>query len=98
VDFVSYSQQLDTGSPAGRLLFDVLAAISQFERSLISERVKSGMAAAKRKGKRIGRRRVSYDKQLKARRMRADGASFREVSRKLGISVGSAATYGKKEA
>jgi len=53
VDFVSYSQQIDTSTPAGKLTFTVLAAIAEFERELIRERVRAGMAAAKARGKRI---------------------------------------------
>ena len=47
VDFISYRQQIDTSTPAGKLTFTVLAAIAEFEREIIRERVKSGMAAAK---------------------------------------------------
>ena len=46
VDFVSYSQQIDTSTPAGKLTFTVLAAIAEFERELIRERVRAGMAAS----------------------------------------------------
>ena len=62
VDFVSFSQQIDTTTPAGKLTFTVLAAIAEFEREIIRERVKSGMAAAKAKGKHVGRRRISMTK------------------------------------
>ena len=56
VDFVSYRQLIDTTTPAGKLTFTVLAAIAEFERELIRERVKAGMAAAKAKGRRRRRR------------------------------------------
>ena len=55
VDFVSYSQQIDTTTPAGKLTFHVLAAIAEFEREMIRERVISGLAAARKRGVRLGR-------------------------------------------
>src|SRR5438445_13416154 len=55
VDLVVLDQQIDTTTPSGRLLFHVLAAIAEFERDLISERVKAGLERAKAKGIRLGR-------------------------------------------
>lgn len=56
VEFRSLSESLDTSTPAGRLLLHVLASMAEFERSLISERTRAGMAAARARGSRIGRR------------------------------------------
>lgn len=56
VEFHSLSEAIDTSSPGGRLLFHLLAAMAEFERSLISERTRAGMAAARARGSRIGRR------------------------------------------
>ncbi len=55
VGFACLTQDIDTTSPTGRLLLTVLAAVAEFERGLIAERVKEGMANARRKGARIGR-------------------------------------------
>src|SRR5437867_3335995 len=55
VDLVVLDQQIDTTTPSGRLLFHVLAAIAEFERDLISERVKAGLERAKAMGIRLGR-------------------------------------------
>jgi DNA invertase Pin-like site-specific DNA recombinase len=55
IDFVSFKQDFDTTSPAGRLLFHVVAAVAEFERDLIKERVLAGMAQARRDGKHCGR-------------------------------------------
>lgn len=54
-EFRSLSESLDTTTSGGRLVFHILAALAEFERSLIIERTKAGMAAAKRNGKRFGR-------------------------------------------
>ena len=53
VDFVSLHEGVDTSSPNGRLFFGIFASIAQFERELIRDRVRSGLAAAKAKGKRL---------------------------------------------
>lgn len=56
VEFRSLTEAIDTSSPGGRLLFHMLGAMAEFERSLLSERTKAGMAAARARGSRIGRR------------------------------------------
>ena len=96
VDFVSYTQQIDTTTPAGKLTFTVLAAIAEFEREIIRERVKSGMAAAKVRGKRVGRRPISLQKQNMARSMRSKGMSFRKIAKELGVSPGTVLNYTRR--
>jgi len=65
-----------------------VGAISEFERSLITERVRAGIRNARNKGRRFGRPRLVVDSSRIAR-LRANGASLRAISRQLGISVGS---------
>jgi DNA invertase Pin-like site-specific DNA recombinase len=55
IDFFSLTENIDTRSPGGRLMFHIMAALAEFERSLIGERTKAGMKAARAKGHRIGR-------------------------------------------
>src|SRR5229473_3130159 len=55
IDFVSYSEQMDTSTPASKMVFTVLGAVAELERSLIVERVRAGLRNARAKGKRIGR-------------------------------------------
>lgn len=64
VEFRSLSESLDTSTSAGRLLLHVLASMAEFERSLISERTRAGMAAARARGSRIGRRPAMTAEQL----------------------------------
>ncbi len=64
VEFRSLSESLDTSTSAGRLLLHVLASMAEFERSLISERTRAGMAAARARGSRIGRRPAMTPEQL----------------------------------
>ncbi|CDN46565.1 recombinase family protein [Neorhizobium galegae] len=56
VEFLSLTESMDTGNPAGALVFHIFAALAEFERRLISERSAAGIAAAKAKGRLLGRR------------------------------------------
>src|SRR3984885_10896277 len=87
IDFVSYSEQMDTSTPAGKMVFTVLGAVAELERSLIVERVKAGLRNARTKGKRIGRPRVSVDA-AKVSRLHTQGRSIREIANELGYSRG----------
>ena len=89
IDFVSLHEGVDTSTPNGRLVFGIFASIAEFERELIRSRVRSGLAAAKARGKRLGRPRTGVDVAQVAR-LRASGASWREVSEQMGIGVGTA--------
>jgi len=85
VEFVSLSESLDTATPAGRMVFTVLGAVAELERSLIAERVRAGLRNAKAKGKHLGRPRVAMDARRVAA-LRAEGHSWRTVARELGVS------------
>jgi DNA invertase Pin-like site-specific DNA recombinase len=87
ISFVSLSEQMDTTTPAGKMVFTVLGAVAELERSLIAERVRAGLRNARAKGKTLGRPRVVVDAAQIAR-LRASGASWPEIARQLGVSVG----------
>src|ERR1700726_4368950 len=89
IDFVSFSEQMDTSTPAGKMVFTVLGAVAELERSLIVERVRAGLRNAKLNGKRLGRPRVAVDA-AEIARLRASGASWRTITRQLGTSAGTA--------
>jgi len=61
IDFVSLSEQVDTSTPTGKMVFTVLGAVAELERSLIAERVRVGIRNARAKGKRLGRPRIAVD-------------------------------------
>src|SRR5271170_4113249 len=85
IDFVSYSEQMDTSTPAGKMVFTVLGAVAELERSLIVERVRAGLRNARAKGKTLGRPRVAVDAS-RIGRLREQGRSVREIADELGHS------------
>ncbi len=89
IDFVSFSEQMDTSTPAGKMVFTVLGAVAELERSLTVERVRAGLRNARAKGKTLGRPRVAVDA-AKIANLRASGASWQTITRQLGISAGTA--------
>jgi DNA invertase Pin-like site-specific DNA recombinase len=89
IHFVSLSESVDTSTPAGKMVFTVLGAVAELERSLIVERVKAGLRNAKAKGKRIGRPHVFVDARRIAT-LRGQGASWPAIAKQLGVGVGTA--------
>jgi len=59
IDFISYNENIDTGSPLGEAIFTIVSAMAQLERDIIRERVKAGLRNAVNKGKRLGRPKLS---------------------------------------
>jgi DNA invertase Pin-like site-specific DNA recombinase len=90
ISFVSYTNAIDTTTPAGKLMFSMLGAFAEFERDLIRERVKAGMARARksgtRSGKKIGRPSSSIDIE-EIRKRREAGESLRTIAKDLGVSA-----------
>jgi DNA invertase Pin-like site-specific DNA recombinase len=89
VAFISLRDNLDLSTPSGRLMFQIIGAMAEFERSLIQERVKAGLRNAKAKGKRLGRPRVYADGH-KVAELRARNLSWAEICTLLKLSKGTA--------
>jgi DNA invertase Pin-like site-specific DNA recombinase len=89
VDFVSVTEAIDTSSAMGKLVFTILGAVAELERSLIVERVRAGQRAAKARGKHIGRpSTVTQAEASTIASMRRSGASERKIAALLGLSNG----------
>ena len=88
MDFVSYTQNIDTSTPIGKAMFTMVSAFAEFEKSLIVERVKAGMQVAKSRGIHVGRPSLSDDIRDRAQAMRKAGLSIRKIANELSISVG----------
>jgi DNA invertase Pin-like site-specific DNA recombinase len=91
VDLYLHTQGLDTSTPAGRAMFGMLGVFAEFERAIIQERVKSGLARAKAQGTRsgnaIGRPRVSDNTERGIRELAASGVGKLKIARQLGCGV-----------
>lgn len=94
---VSLTDNIDTTSAGGRLLFHLLGAIAGFERDLIRERTNAGLAEARRKGRIGGRPKAMTERDLKAARALIDGGhSVREAAGRIGVSVPTLYRYLRK--
>jgi DNA invertase Pin-like site-specific DNA recombinase len=85
IEFISMTQNIDTTTPSGKLFFYLFAAFAEFERELIAERVRSGIAHRKAKGLPTGRRR-DFAAEARICNLKEDGASVRQISRLTGRS------------
>src|SRR5262249_26753045 len=86
IDFASLSESIDTSTPMGKMIFTVLGAVAELERNLIKERVHMGISRARKEGKRLGRPKRIFDREMA--RMMLQSMSVREVARQLGVSRG----------
>lgn len=88
VQLYLHQQALDTTTPAGRLMFQVSGAFAEYERAILRERVRTGLARARAQGRIGGRRRKASDVlAARARQLRVDGKSYRQISKLTGIPV-----------
>lgn len=88
VDLYLHQQGLDTSTPAGKALFQMMGVFAEFERAMIRERVNAGLARAKAQGKTLGRPRRDDAKRLAAvRKLRKQGVGINKIARQLGIGV-----------
>jgi DNA invertase Pin-like site-specific DNA recombinase len=88
-DLYLHQQALDTSTPAGRALFQMCGVFAEFERSMIVERVRAGVARARAQGKRLGRPTVVDDVVLRRlKRLRARGVGMARCARELGVGLG----------
>jgi len=91
IDFVSVTESIDTSLPSGELVFQMIGAVAQFERSLIGERVKAGLANARANGKSLGRPSLRKLSSAETRELRQEriqrNVPFRVLATRFGVSV-----------
>ena len=87
VQFISYQENIDTGTPLGQAIFTIISAVAQLERDIICERVSAGIRNARAKGKRLGRpsRYVDIDRVVE---LQASGKSLRQIASVLNVGYG----------
>ncbi len=86
VDFISLSESVDTSTPMGKMVYTVIAAVAELERSLIRERVVMGLQRAKAQGKQLGRPRGSAQDARKIKQLKSEGLSVRQIAQTLRTS------------
>jgi len=87
IDLYLHQQGIDTTTPAGKALFQMMGVFAEFERAMIQERVRAGLARAKAQGKRLGRPRIGEAKEAAIRAAREQGHGIQRIARDLGIGV-----------
>lgn len=85
IHFVSASDAVDSTTPGGRFQAQILGAVAEFERELVRQRTIAGLAVARKKGRRLGRRPVGMDEDLLFD-LREQGCSVRQIATKMGVS------------
>jgi DNA invertase Pin-like site-specific DNA recombinase len=87
VDLFLHQQGLDTSTTAGKAMFQMLGVFAEFERGIIRERVNAGLARAKAKGTKLGRRPVKASIEARIRELKADGMGILKIGRTLGVGT-----------
>jgi DNA invertase Pin-like site-specific DNA recombinase len=87
IDLLIHQQGIDTTTPAGKAMFQMLGVFAEFERSMIRERVLAGQARARQQGKKIGRPKVDSAKEEAIRQLRGEGCGIRKIAKELSVGV-----------
>jgi DNA invertase Pin-like site-specific DNA recombinase len=99
IDLFLHQQGLDTTTPGGKAVFQMLGVFAEFERSMIQERVRAGLRRVKEEGKKLGRPRLAPDLEerildaLKARK--ATGDSVRKIAARFGVAASTVQTISR---
>jgi DNA invertase Pin-like site-specific DNA recombinase len=87
VDLYLHQQGMDTTTPAGKALFQMMGVFAEFERAMIQERVKAGLERARAQGKQLGRPTASSDVETRIAELRGEGMGKLKIAKILGIGV-----------
>ena len=87
VDLYLHQQALDTTTPSGKAMFQMMGVFAEFERSMISERVKAGLARAKSNGKKLGRPKIDAENEARILELRSKGMGMLAIGKELGVGT-----------
>jgi DNA invertase Pin-like site-specific DNA recombinase len=87
IDLYLHQQGVDTSTPSGKALFQMMGVFAEFESSMIKERVKAGLARAKAEGKVLGRPKIPIKQELRIKMLRGTGMGIRKVATEVGVGV-----------
>ena len=87
IDLYLHKQAIDTTTPAGKALFQMMGVFAEFEREMIRDRINAGLARTRAKGTKLGRRPVAPSVEARIRALRADGMGMLKIGRELGIGT-----------
>lgn len=87
IDLYLHQQNLDTATPAGKAMFQMIGVFAEFERAMVVERVKAGLARARSQGKRLGRPSLPPEKERSVRRLLSKGTGIVKTAKKVGVGV-----------
>ena len=87
VDLFLHRQGIDTTTPAGKMMFQMLGVFAEFERAMIKERINAGLTRARAQGKTLGRPKVSLQVENKIRKLRSTGKGIRKIASELRVGV-----------
>jgi DNA invertase Pin-like site-specific DNA recombinase len=88
IDLYLHQQGLDTSTPSGRMMFQMCGVFAEFERAMIQERVKAGLARARAQGKKLGRPTVGPSVERAIQKARSKGLGMKKIARQLGVGTG----------
>jgi DNA invertase Pin-like site-specific DNA recombinase len=94
IDLFLHQQGLDTTTPAGKALFQMMGVFAEFERAMIQERVRAGLARARDEGKQLGRPPIAPELERRIREARAGGLSVRKAAERFGVAPGTVQRIG----
>ena len=87
VDLYLHQQALDTTTPSGKAMFQMMGVFAEFEREMISERVKAGLARTKAKGTKLGRPKTSRQTEAKIMKLHSKGMGMLRIGKQLGVGT-----------
>ena len=87
IDLFLHQQGIDTTTPAGKMMFQILGVFAEFERAMIKARINAGLSRARAQGKKLGGPRVSLEVESKIRELRSAGRGIRKIAGQLRVGV-----------